>query len=63
MNFTNVHPKVALAGFAGALVTVLISEFHRHGIDFDPDEAAALIVIVGAVVGWLVPSQGGSQNA
>jgi hypothetical protein len=51
------HPKVLGSALAGAIVTVLLFIFQAiwPTLNFPDGVEAALIVIVMAVIGWLVP--------
>ena len=48
----NLHPKVAAAGSAGALVTVLVWVLALFHVDMPPEVAAALVAVGASAAGW-----------
>lgn len=48
-----VNPKVAAAGFAGAVTVVAVWAAGLAGLDVPPEVASAFTVIVSSVAGWL----------
>lgn len=51
-----IHPKVAIPLFAGALANVVLSVLAGAGIVL-PINPADLVLIITGIVGYLVPSQ------
>ena len=46
-------PKVAAAGAAGALTTVLVFVAEQRGVDIPPEVAAALTALIAFAAGYL----------
>lgn len=51
------HPKVTASVLAGAVGTLLIDALSNHGIPLTAADSAAIIVLLGAVCGYFVPSE------
>jgi hypothetical protein len=58
MTPSNVHPKVAAASLAGAVVTVAVTVAGAFGVNVPPDVAAALVTIATFAAGYLKASPG-----
>lgn len=50
------NPKVAAAGAAGALTTVLVFVAHSLGVEVPPEVGAAVTVLISTAAGYLKPA-------
>lgn len=48
-----VHPKIAVAGVAGAVTTILVFVVNELGVDVPPEVAAAVTTILSFGAGYL----------
>ena len=48
-----VNPKVAAAGWAGALTVVLVFVLGEVGVDLPAEVASAVTVLISSAAGWL----------
>ena len=55
LSAVQIHPKVALPVFAGALANVIVGALAGAGIVL-PIAQSDLVVIIGALVGYFTPS-------
>jgi hypothetical protein len=52
----NVHPKVAAAGVAGAVTTIIVTVAAQLGYTISPDLAALITTLVAIAAGYLKPA-------
>lgn len=53
MNISDINPKVAASGLAGAITIVLVWILHGLlSVAIPPEVASAFTVIVSAITGW-----------
>lgn len=59
------HPKVTAGVVAGAITSIVVAEFGRHGIQISGDEGSAITAILSFLAGFLMPSDdaGAQQGA
>lgn len=50
---SDVHPKVAAGGLAGAIVVMAVYAANQAGYDLPAEVTAALVVLISTAVGYL----------
>lgn len=54
--WTDIHPKVAASGLAGAVAVILVWVLHQFlNVDPPPEVTVSAIVVFQFVIGYLVP--------
>lgn len=53
---SSIHPKVAGSAVAGAVTVIGLFIAQRFGLDMPDDVAASITVLVGLMIGYLIPS-------
>lgn len=52
----DIHPKVSIPAFGGAVVGIAIYELKRRGIEVDAVEGSFITLVVTTLLGFLIPS-------
>jgi hypothetical protein len=52
---TDIHPKVAGAGLAGAVATAVMTVLKTHGVHIDATESSSIATLAAVLAGYLAP--------